>query len=70
MSPIIFDGKVVALVSMSIEVTDRHRAEEALRESEFRYRNLFENMAEEVHFWKLVLLDKRSGKSYCLAELC
>ena len=28
--------------------------EAALRESEERYRNLFENMTEEVHFWKLV----------------
>jgi two-component system, chemotaxis family, CheB/CheR fusion protein len=32
MSPIILDGEVVALVSMSVDVTDRHRAEEALRQ--------------------------------------
>jgi len=31
-----------------------YRTESALRESEARYRNLFENMTEEVHFWKLV----------------
>ncbi|HTZ18024.1 MAG TPA: ATP-binding protein, partial [Dissulfurispiraceae bacterium] len=28
--------------------------EESLRESEAKYRSLFENMAEEVHFWKVV----------------
>jgi PAS domain S-box-containing protein len=31
MSPIIIDDRVVALVSMSIDITDRHRAEEALK---------------------------------------
>jgi PAS domain S-box-containing protein len=29
------------------------KALQALRESEEKYRNLFNNMAEEVHFWKL-----------------
>ncbi|MGA2107312.1 MAG: PAS domain S-box protein [Syntrophorhabdales bacterium] len=35
-------------------ITDRKRAEEELKASEEKYRNLFENMTEEVHFWKLV----------------
>jgi PAS domain S-box-containing protein len=34
MLPLIIDGQVVALVSMSIDVTERHQAEKALRESE------------------------------------
>jgi PAS domain S-box-containing protein len=33
---------------------DRSRQEEALRESEAKYRNLFMNMAEEVRFWQLL----------------
>jgi|GEM_PF-3986099 len=31
LSPIIIDGRVVSLVSMSLDVTDRHRAEEAVQ---------------------------------------
>ncbi len=36
------------------DVTDRYQAEEALKQSEARYHNLFANMTEEVHFWELV----------------
>lgn len=32
-SPLILDGQVVALVSMSLDVTDRHRADEALQKA-------------------------------------
>ncbi|MGB7569848.1 MAG: CheR family methyltransferase, partial [Chitinivibrionales bacterium] len=35
-------------------VTKRKHAEEELIENESKYRGLFENMTEEVHFWKLV----------------
>jgi PAS domain S-box-containing protein len=50
-APIIIDEKVVALVSMSLEVTDRHRTEEALRASEERYRIAVE--AANLGTWDL-----------------
>ena len=47
------NGKVIASLSMLMDITERKKTEIALEESERRYRDLFSNMAEEVHFWKL-----------------
>jgi PAS domain-containing protein len=35
------------------EIAERKKSEDSLQESERKYRDLFNNMAEEVHFWKL-----------------
>jgi PAS domain S-box-containing protein len=35
-------------------ITERKQAEESLRKSEKKFRNLFENMLHEVHIWELV----------------
>ncbi len=45
--PIHVEGRPL-LYSIIHDVTDRRRAEEALKESESRYRGLFENMNEVV----------------------
>lgn len=36
------------------DITERKQTQQALQQSEARYRNLFDNMAEEVHFWQVV----------------
>jgi PAS domain S-box-containing protein len=47
-APIIIDERVVALVSMSLEVTERHIAEQALKESEERFRAIADNTPDHI----------------------
>jgi PAS domain S-box-containing protein len=41
-------------ISVLEDITEKRKFEEAVQASEAKYRNLFENMAEEVHFWQLI----------------
>jgi PAS domain S-box-containing protein len=68
---IITGALVVALVAVAVlvrEIRRRRRVEETLRESEAKYRNLFENMAEEVHFWQLVRDEAGRIKTWRLVD--
>ena len=47
---------------------EREAATEALRASEAKYRDLFENMTEEVHFWKLVRDENGQIKTWKLVD--
>ncbi len=59
--PLLEDGRVVAVFGIARDITDRLRAEEALRESEARFRRLAENAPDVIFRFDLF---PRRGFSY------
>jgi len=49
-------------------ITEQKEAEQALKKSEAKYRNLFMNMIEEVHFWQLVRDETGRIKTWRLVD--
>jgi PAS domain S-box-containing protein len=62
---------LVWLTASSLDRLDsgRRMSESALRESEAKYRTLFENMTEEVHFWELVRDEAGDIKTWRLVDV-
>jgi PAS domain S-box-containing protein len=56
------------LARQAADIIARAQDQEALRTSEAKYRNLFQNMAEEVHFWKLVRDEAGHIKTWRLVD--
>ena len=61
-------GRPVRLNGIIWDITGRKHMEEELRESEAKYRTLFENMTEEVHFWQLVRDEAGRIKTWRLVD--
>ncbi len=62
-------GKVDRVLILAFEVTQRHRAEEILRQSEEKYRSLFESMSEGLCVLDLVRGPAGQPEDYRLVEV-
>jgi PAS domain S-box-containing protein len=62
------NGGLVGASKIVRDVTDRKRTENALRESEAKYRLLFENMTEEVRLWKLHRNERGEIETWSLVD--
>ena len=61
-------ARASAAETQALLAAEREAAAEALRASEAKYRDLFENMTEEVHFWKLVRDQMATIKTWRLVD--
>jgi len=48
LNPIIYEEQIIGVTSLSIDITERKHAEQKLRESEDRYRDLIENSSDLI----------------------
>lgn len=67
-APAIVNEQVVGVSCIARDITARKQAENRVAASEAQYRNLFENMAEEVHYWKLIRDDAGQIQTWQLVD--
>lgn len=61
------NGKVTGLIGVHTDITERKRAEEALRESEEKYRSIFNNAAEGI--FQISIVGKLLNANLSFAEI-
>ncbi len=66
LAPLLSDGRTCMLVTIN-DVSRRRQAEDALRESTFRYRSLFDNMLDGYAHCRLILQDGKPADFEYLA---
>src|SRR5208283_5163307 len=62
-------GRVAGIIGVSRDITERRRAAEALRESETKFRTLFEAMTEGVALHEIIYDDRGMALDYRIISI-
>jgi PAS domain S-box-containing protein len=62
-------GKVVCLIGIAVDITDSYKTSQALKESEDKFRSLFESMAEGVALHDVIFDDNNKPINYRILEV-